>query len=40
MITDIQKILVNDELDDFYIVDEIVKIFHQNNISTGGCHDF
>ncbi len=40
MIADIQKILENDELDDFYIVDEIVKIFHKNNISTGSCHDF
>jgi len=40
MIADIQKVLVNDELDDFYMIDEIIKIFHKNNISTGGCHDF
>ena len=40
MILEIQKVLENEELDDFYMVDEIVRIFHKNKISTGGCHDF
>ena len=40
MLAEIQKVLENDELDDFYMIDEIVSIFHKNNISTGGCHDF
>lgn len=40
MISEIQKVLENDKLDDFYMIDEIVNIFHKNNISTGGCHDF
>lgn len=40
MLAEIQKVLQNEDLDDFYIVDEIVDIFHKNKISTGGCHDF
>ena len=40
MISEIQKVLENDELDDFYMIEEIVDIFHKNNISTGGCHNF
>lgn len=39
MIEDIQYVLLNTE-DDFDIVEEIVRIFEENGISTGRCHDF
>ena len=36
----IKRIIRNDRLDDFMKVDEIVNVFSQYNIDTGGCHDF
>ncbi len=40
MLEEIQKILKNDRLDDFEMIDEIVCVFYRNNIDAGGCHDF
>ena len=40
MLEEIQQILKNDSLDDFEMVDEIVLVFHRNNIDAGVCHDF
>ncbi len=39
-LAEIQKILHQDELDDFEIVDEIVQIFYKYNLDAGVCHDF
>ena len=39
IIENIQWVLQNTE-DDFAIVEEIVRIFEENGISAGGCHDF
>lgn len=36
----IQQALLNEEYDDFDIVDEIVDIFYKYNLDTGGVHDF
>ncbi len=36
----IQNIIKNDELSDFEIVEEIVQLFENNNLSYGCCHDF
>ena len=40
MLSEIQKVLKNNKLDDFEIVEEIVDIFHKNRVDSGGCHDF
>ena len=37
---EIQKILRNDTLSDFEIVEEIVCVFEKYNLDTGACHDF
>ena len=37
---EIQEVLINDELDDFLMVDEIVKIFMKYELDFGTCHDF
>ena len=37
---EVQKILCNDELDDFEMIDEIVMLFNRCNIDCGNCHDF
>ena len=37
---EIQQIIKNDDIDDFFIVDEIVHIFDKYNIDAGGRHDF
>ena len=39
VIKKVQAILNNDKLDDFLKIDEIVKLFLENNIDTD-CHDF
>lgn len=39
-LAEIQKILHQDELDDFEMIDEIVQIFYKYNLDTGVCHDF
>lgn len=36
----IQEIIKDDELDDFMKVDEIVCVFEEYKIDFGGCHDF
>ncbi len=40
IISEIQQVLLNEDYDDFEIVDEIVEIFYHHNINTGGLHDF
>lgn len=40
IIAEIQHVLLNENLNDFEIVDEIVDIFNKNNIQTGKIHDF
>ena len=37
---EVQKILSNDELNDFEVVEEIVLLFEKNHLSCGGRHDF
>ena len=37
---EIQKILHQNELDDFEMIEEIVCIFEKYNLDTGVCHDF
>ncbi len=39
-LSDIQKIIQNDELDDSYVVEEIVCIFEKYGIDAGVRHDF
>ncbi|MDO5398819.1 MAG: hypothetical protein Q4G33_12915 [bacterium] len=36
----IQQVLLNEDYDDFEIVDEIVDIFYKYNLDTGSVHDF
>ena len=36
----VQAVLKNDRLDDFEMIEEIVKIFEKYGIDTGACHDF
>lgn len=40
VLDEIKKVIGNDELDDFYAVEEIVCIFEKYGISAGGRHDF
>ena len=40
MINEIQDIMKNESYSDFEIVEEIVKIFENNKIDCGNCHDF
>ncbi len=40
MLSEIQRIIKNDLLTDFEIVEEIVCVFEKYNIDAGGCHDF
>ena len=37
---EIKKVIENEELDDFYVVEEIVCIFEKYGISAGVRHDF
>ena len=36
----VQAVLKNDRLDDFEMIEEIVKIFEKYVIDTGACHYF
>ena len=40
IISQIQKILANRELNDFEVVEEIVVLFEKHNLSGGSRHDF
>lgn len=40
ILNQIQQVLLDENLDDFEIVDEIVEIFYRNHINTGNLHDF
>ena len=40
MLSEIQKVLQNNNLSDFYIVEEIIMIFEKYHIDYGICHDF
>lgn len=40
MLSEIQKIIQNDELSDFYIVEMIVKVFEKYGVDAGVQHDF
>ena len=40
ILSEIKKIIQNDELDDFMMVDKIVKVLLENNIDSGECHDY
>ena len=40
VLDEIKKVIGNDDLDDFYAVEEIVCIFEKYGISAGGRHDF
>lgn len=40
MLSEIRSIISNPVLTDFLKIDAIVTLFHENGISTGGCHDF
>ncbi len=40
IISQIQKILANSELNDFEVVEEIVVLFEKYNLSCGGRRDF
>lgn len=37
---EIKRMIHNDKLDDFMMIDEIAGVFMRYNIDTGGCHDF
>ena len=36
----IHTVICNRDLDDFHIVEEVVRIFEEHHISTNACHDF
>ena len=40
VLSEIKEILAKDELSDFDMVEEIVKIFEKHHLSADGCHDF
>ncbi len=40
MLSEIQKIISNEDYSDFEIVEEIVCLFEKNGIDFGSCHDF
>ena len=40
VISEIQEILKNTELDDFEMIEEIVLIFEKYNLNAGHCRDF
>lgn len=40
VIYEVKMVLWNKNYSDFDIVEEIVEIFHQYGLDTGGCHDF
>lgn len=39
-LNEIKEVIKNDDLDDFEVVEAIVRIFEKYNISAGGRHDF
>ena len=40
ILSEIQEVIKNDDFSDFEIVEEIVRIFENNKIDFGNCHDF
>lgn len=40
ILSEIKQVIINDEISDFDVVEEIVRIFEKNNISAGSRHDF
>ena len=40
MLSEIQKVIKDENYSDFEAVEEIVCIFNKYNIDTGSCHDF
>ncbi len=40
MLSEIQKVIKNDDYSDFEAIEEIVYIFEKYNIDFGTCHDF
>lgn len=40
MLDEIAKVIRNDELDDFFAIEEIVCIFEKYKVSAGARHDF
>ena len=40
VLSEIQQVLKNNELDDFKMIEEIVLIFEKYNLDAGSCHDF
>ena len=40
ILNEIQKVLLDDTLSDFDIVEKIVYIFEEYELDCGGCHDF
>ncbi len=40
LLSEIKKIINNDTLTDFEMVESIVELFEKNSIYCGGCHDF
>ncbi|MBE7021232.1 MAG: hypothetical protein E7411_07355 [Ruminococcaceae bacterium] len=40
MLSEIQKVIKNDDYSDFEAIEEIVCIFEKYNIDFGNCHDF
>jgi len=40
IVAKVQAVLKNDRLDDFEMIEEIVKTFEKYGIDTGACHDF
>lgn len=40
VLSEIKEVLAKDELSDFDMVEEIVKIFEKHHLSADGCHDF
>lgn len=40
MVEEIQSILMNGEMSDFYKVEAIIEVYEKHGISPGTCHDF
>lgn len=40
IVEEVQAVLQNEQMNDFYKVEEIVEIYEHHGISTGNCHDF
>lgn len=40
ILSEIKQVIINDDISDFDVVEEIVRIFEKNNISAGSRHDF